>query len=218
MDFELTTLIKSEGVFPKLWYFDTRDVWAWQPLLWPRTPNENNMGLIKTPVKADMLGCTTPNDIWYPISSDDHAFASRFSRMPHLQRICHSKGGRWDKEHSEETSHLHGFSKTRQMKTSIIGCSWDILCILPVLPQIWSEERSRTSVNQAEGAEVVITLREQLFRAHTHIPFTCRNPQATINTAQPDNSHTTLGCLHPGPEVQCQHLTNAHICTAVNTL
>lgn len=30
--------------------------------------------------------------------------------------------------------------------------------------------------------------------------------------------HTTLGCLHLGPEVQCQSLTNTHICTAVDAL
>lgn len=74
------------------------------------------------------------------------------------------------------------------------------------------------SVNLAEGTQVVITQREQLFLAQMHIPLAFQYPQAAINTAQPDSSHTARSCLHPGPEVHCQRLTNTHICTAVNTL
>lgn len=51
------------------------------------------------------------------------------------------------------------------------------------------EERSLMSVNEAEGLQVVITQRKQLFLPLTHIPLPFQYPQATINTAQPDSYH-----------------------------
>lgn len=73
------------------------------------------------------------------------------------------------------------------------------------------EERSLMSVNEAEGVQVVITQRKQLFLPLTHIPLPFQYPQATINTAQPDSYHRPLGGLHPCSEVHCQRLTNTHL-------
>lgn len=58
--------------------------------------------------------------------------------ISHIYTAFHTARGNF-REYPEETSHLHQSSKHifAQMKTSIIGCVWDIHCILSL--QKWGE-------------------------------------------------------------------------------
>lgn len=65
------------------------------------------------------------------------------------------------------------------LKTHIIRSSRCLGYLLhPVCPvhRSWSEDRSCRSINQADATQVVISLKAQLFPAHTHMPFSFQSP------------------------------------------